>query len=69
MFHAEALEVFTSIQENYSIHTLFSYQESGIQLTYDRDKAVARFCAKEKITWQQCQRDGIMRGIKNREGL
>jgi deoxyribodipyrimidine photo-lyase len=68
VFYAEALAVCYFLQEKYTIKNIFSYQESGIQLTYDRDKAVAKFCTQHQIHWQQSQRDGILRGIKNRSG-
>jgi deoxyribodipyrimidine photo-lyase len=65
--HAEALTVFTALQKQYTIKNLFSYQESGTQITYNRDKAVGAFCIKNNIAWQEFQRDGIIRGIKNRK--
>jgi deoxyribodipyrimidine photo-lyase len=68
IFYAEALEALKVIQTQYWIKNIYSYQESGIQPTYKRDKAVARFCRENQIEWQQSQRDGIIRGIKNRQG-
>lgn len=68
LFYAEALEVFSEIASQYTINTIFSYQESGTEITYKRDKAVALFCKQQNIQWQEFQRDGIIRGIKNREG-
>lgn len=68
IFHTEALSALHSIQEQYKINTIFSYQESGTQLTYDRDIEVAKYCKKNNIFWHQYQRDGIVRGIKNRSG-
>ncbi|MCU0447068.1 MAG: DNA photolyase family protein [Microscillaceae bacterium] len=67
IFYAEALEVLQTIQDQYCIQNLYSYQESGIQITYARDQAVARFCRSNGIVWQQFQRDGIIRGLKNRK--
>ncbi len=67
LFFAEALEAFREIAEQYKIQTIFSYQESGTQITYDRDKAIATFCSSNQILWQQFQRDGIIRGISNRK--
>lgn len=67
IFHAEIIAIFTEISKHFYINSLFSYQESGVQLTYQRDKQVAAFCNREGIKWQECQRDGIIRGIKNRE--
>lgn len=64
--YAEALEFFTSISQFFRIRNLFSYQESGIQVIYNRDKAVAAFCKQSGIRWKQFQRDGIIRGLKNR---
>ena len=68
IFYTEALTAFNAISAQYKIVNIFSYQESGIQLTYDRDKNVARFCKAHLINWQEGQRDGIIRGIKNRQG-
>lgn len=68
VFYAEAVEALQEICEQYAVQSIFSYQESGTQITFDRDKAVAKFCSANHIHWQQFQRDGIIRGIKNREG-
>lgn len=68
LFYAEALEAFSEVTAHYIIKNIFSYQESGTEITYNRDKAVAVFCKQQQITWKECQRDGIVRTIKNREG-
>jgi deoxyribodipyrimidine photo-lyase len=67
LFYAEALEAFQEIAEQYNIQTIFSYQESGTQITYNRDKAVKLFCKTNQIEWKEFQRDGIIRGIRNRK--
>jgi deoxyribodipyrimidine photo-lyase len=66
--YGDAIEVFTYLANHYQIDTVFSHQESGIQLTYDRDKLVASFFKEKGITWREFQRDGIIRGITNRKG-
>lgn len=66
--YAEALTVLSFISNQFEIKNIYSYQESGIQITYDRDKAVAKFCKEHNIVWQECQRNGIIRAIKNRQG-
>ena len=68
IFHTDIIQVLTIIQQQYEIVNLYSYQESGIQLTYDRDKFVQKYCQANAITWSQFQRDGIVRGIRNRNG-
>jgi deoxyribodipyrimidine photo-lyase len=67
IIYAECLDFFDLLLEKFSIDTVFSYQESGIQKTYERDLALKAFFVKQKIQWQEFQRDGIVRGIKNRE--
>ncbi|WP_255038062.1 cryptochrome/deoxyribodipyrimidine photo-lyase family protein [Lacihabitans soyangensis] len=66
IFHEEAVPVFEYLSENFDIKTVFSHQESGILLTYKRDLAVKDFLKKKNIDWVEFQRDGIIRGSKNR---
>ena len=68
MFYAEALDVFTFLCDNYSVKNVFSYQETGIQKTWDRDKVVQKLLKTKHVNWVEFQRDGIQRGITNREG-
>jgi len=68
IFHTDIISTLVAINKQYDIIHLFSYQESGIQLTYLRDKLVQKYCQENKINWIQSQRDGIVRGIKNRTG-
>jgi deoxyribodipyrimidine photo-lyase len=66
LFHAEAMEVFRFLHQQFDIKNIFSYQESGIQLTYDRDILLTQFFKNNSITWIEFQRDGIIRKLKNR---
>jgi deoxyribodipyrimidine photo-lyase len=68
VFYAEAIEVFKLINQHFTIQHLFSYRESGTAITFERDKHVASFCKANGIEWTQSQRDGILRGNRNREG-
>jgi len=68
MFHAEADEVFEKLSELFEIREVFSYQESGIKLTWDRDRHISKLFKKRNIGWTEFQRDGIIRGIRNRNG-
>ena len=64
--HGEAIEIFTYFTSNYSVQNVFSYRESGIKLTWKRDKAIKKILDSKGINWQQSQRDNVLRGIKNR---
>ena len=66
IFHASALEVFSYLTETVDVKNVFSYQESGIRMTWNRDKAIAKYLKQHNIQWKEYQRDGIIRGIKNR---
>lgn len=68
MWYAHALEAFNTLVHEFQIKTVFSYQESGIQHTYHRDKLVKVFLASQGISWNEFQRDGIQRGRKDRRG-
>ncbi|MEZ4848743.1 MAG: deoxyribodipyrimidine photo-lyase [Bacteroidia bacterium] len=68
MGYKNAVDVFDYLCKNHQIQTVFSYQESGIQLTYDRDKAVRKILNKHQVVWKEFQRDGVQRAISNREG-
>lgn len=68
VFHEEATVVFEFLSSCFTVRNVYSYQESGIQLTYDRDKALKTIFIDKKIKWQEFQRDGIVRGIRNRKG-
>lgn len=67
VFYGEALEVFEYLKESFDIKTLFSFRESGTKSTWQRDKKVKSFCKQHRAIWQESKRDGILRGIKNRD--
>ncbi|MCH1547387.1 MAG: DNA photolyase family protein [Flavobacteriaceae bacterium] len=67
IFYGEATDVFNYLIKNFNIISVFSYQESGIQGSWERDKKIKRFCKSNQINWEESQRDGIIRGIKNRK--
>ena len=67
IFHAEAFQVFEYLSETFTIKNLFSHEESGVLKTWERDKAVANFLELNTINWVQSQKDGILRGLKNRK--
>ena len=65
-FHAEASDVFSYLCDTYDISNVFSYQESGIRMTWERDRQVAKQLNVGGVAWHEFQKDGVVRGIKNR---
>ncbi len=67
LFHQEVLPVLQAILTKYAIASLYSYQESGLDVTYQRDKAVATFCKENNIAWHEYENNAVARGLKNRD--
>jgi len=66
IFHAEANEVFRYLMESFQVNHVFSYQEIGTRITWDRDKKIAKYLNEQGTVWQEFQRDAIVRGLRNR---
>ena len=66
-FYGESLEVFQWLHTYFDIKQVFSYQESGVAVSWKRDKILAKYFAKQQIQWKEFQQNGVQRGIKNRE--
>lgn len=63
---AEVLPTFRTLLSYHHIENIFSHQETGIRLTYERDKAVKKFCQENGINWLETPYAGVIRGIKKR---
>ena len=66
VFWGEAEAVFAALLDVYAVSKVFSYQESGIEKSFLRDKAIARLLSERGVEWQEFQRNGVLRGIKDR---
>ena len=67
IFYGESKNIFIELLNRFDIKNIYSYRESGIKLSWERDIIVKNFCNKNSITWTEFQRDGVLRGIKNRK--
>lgn len=47
---------------------VFSYMETGLKVTYDRDKAVAKVLRAAGVPWLEFQQNGVHRGRRDRTG-
>jgi deoxyribodipyrimidine photo-lyase len=66
IFHSEVIPVLEKISTNYNITHLFSHQEIGNKISYDRDLTVQSYCDKHQIQWQESQTNGVIRKLKSR---
>ncbi|MFM6945956.1 MAG: deoxyribodipyrimidine photo-lyase/cryptochrome family protein [Flavobacteriales bacterium] len=65
--YGAALNIFSTLIEQFTISQVFSYQESGTPRTFERDRSLQKLFKQHGISWQEFQRDGIIRGLKNRK--
>ncbi|WP_378186529.1 deoxyribodipyrimidine photo-lyase/cryptochrome family protein [Aquimarina sp. W85] len=64
--NSEIISVVSTLQQFWKINTVYSHQETGIRLTYDRDKNFSRFCKNNRIHWKQHINNGVFRGERDR---
>lgn len=67
VFYEDALEVFAYLAEQFSIQGVYSHQETGTRITYDRDIALASHFKTKNIAWHEYQSGGVLRGKGNKE--
>ena len=60
------LEIFQEIHQKHKINRIFSHEEIGLKLTYDRDIEIREWTNKKDIIWKEYQHGGVIRGAKNR---
>jgi deoxyribodipyrimidine photo-lyase len=62
----DALQAFRLIAKKYPIHGVYSYAETGLAWTYQRDKDVNHFFQSNNIQWFEYPYAGVERARKNR---
>ena len=67
-FQGEAVEILNQLHQKCQINTLWSHQETGNALTFERDKRVKAWCRQHGIPWNEYPQFGVVRGLKSREG-
>jgi deoxyribodipyrimidine photo-lyase len=65
-FHNEVETVFSELVKNFDVQNVFSHQEIGNKVTFDRDIAMQSFFNENNIFWKQFQMHGVIRKLKSR---
>ena len=68
VFLADTVELLRRLHEEFSIAALYSHQETGVDLTFERDRQVARFTGQRGIAWHESPSNGVQRGRRDRKG-
>ena len=64
--YTEVLPFLQQVSKSYNIKAIYSHQETGNAISFERDNEVNFFSKKNKIQWNEYPSNGIIRGIKNR---
>lgn len=64
LFASSVTEALDLISESYTIQNIYSHQETGTSVTYQRDLAVKKYCNDHKITWREYLNFPVLRANK-----
>ena len=64
---SDITSAFNQLQEFYKINTIYSHVETGLLLTYNRDKEFKRYCRNNFIKWIETTNNGVERGLTSRK--
>ncbi|MDN3376935.1 MULTISPECIES: deoxyribodipyrimidine photo-lyase [unclassified Pseudoalteromonas] len=68
LFNCPMDELLDSLNKQFEIVSLLSHQEIGLNNTFERDKAVKKWCKHHAINWLEFPTGGVIRGAKSRKG-
>lgn len=63
-----AVDVLEGIRKFHTIESLWSHQETWNGWTYERDKAVKRWCKSQNVPWHEPVQNGVVRRLDDRNG-
>ncbi len=66
-FRNDVAAVFSELVEHFDVQTVFSHQEIGNKITFDRDVVMQDFFQKNNIAWKEFQMHGVIRKLKSRQ--
>jgi deoxyribodipyrimidine photo-lyase len=64
----DAVQVLAALRSEFAFTQLFSHEETGPGWSYERDKAVARWCRAQGVAWTEWPQTGVVRRLKDRRG-
>ncbi|MCW2310651.1 cryptochrome/deoxyribodipyrimidine photo-lyase family protein [Rhodoferax antarcticus] len=62
----EVTDVLAQLHTLANFERLFSHEETGNAVTFERDKAVARWCRAQSVSWQEFPQFGVVRRLTSR---
>ncbi len=63
----DSVDIISRLIKTYSITTMVSHQETGTLFTYERDKKILSWCKQHDVSWLECQQNGVVRALDDRD--
>jgi deoxyribodipyrimidine photo-lyase len=67
IIRSDIIAALNQLLTKFQIKDVYSHQETGILVTYNRDKSFKRFCKNNLITWHESVNNAVIRGLIDRE--
>ena len=67
IYECELIYFFQKLLKKYNVKSVFSTEETGLDISFKRDIGFKSFCKKNNIHWREYPRNGVFRARKNRE--
>lgn len=67
IFERNISDVMKYIQTHYQIYHIFSHEEMGNTITYERDILMAKYLKAKNIPWTEYPTNGVVRRLKSRD--
>ena len=67
LFRGNIESVLKDIRYNYDVQKIYSHQETGENISYERDKRARALFRSKSILWNESQCNGVFRGLKSRD--
>ncbi|MFB1000985.1 MAG: deoxyribodipyrimidine photo-lyase, partial [Pseudomonadales bacterium] len=64
--YGDTVSIFQSLHTQHNIQSIYSHQEIGLAVTYQRDLAVMQWAQTHIVNWYEFQQGAVIRGANNR---
>ena len=65
---AEVIPTFEALQKRFAVEAIYTHMETGIDVTFRRDKNVMKWCQKNNILFREFRQQGVFRALQHRKG-
>ncbi len=67
IFERHISDVMKYILERYDVDSIFSHEETGNAITYERDIMMGKYLMAKGIAWTECPTNGVVRRLSSRD--